>query len=281
MLHVFERCDAARIALGAAGLMDREGIVVPDRVLTRTDLLGLEPALGERARAGLLFPAEECIDPRDLTAALAAAIRQEGGKIHEGTTVTDFRVANGEVTAIRCGGTEVAVSAVVLAAGVWSRGLAARLGVYLPLLAGRGYSLHLRMPAPLTIGLHLSDVSLGLSPTSDGGRLTGVMELCRPRSKPRRTARLKAMLESGIGYVKGWPGPEAVTDESAWSGMRPITPDGLPLIGPVSSFGNTYVCTGHGMWGIALALPSGAALADYVTSGKRPPVLEPFSLDRW
>lgn len=280
LLHLFERPEAARRALAAASVLDRDGIVVPQELLKRQQLLELEPAVGERAHAGFLFPEERCVDPRRFTASLTAAIVEGGGEIRPGSPVTGVGVSGSIVSSVQSGAHSSSVSAVVVAAGAWSGRIARLLGQALPVLVGRGYSLNIRLENRLKVGLHLSDVSVGLAPTQTGARIAGIMEISSPAGQSRSGRRMIAMLRSGAGYVKGWPAPDPLAVAGAWSGMRPITPDGLPLIDRIPHLQNAYVSTGHGMWGIALALPSGAALAQFLTEGRRPRILEPFGLDR-
>jgi D-amino-acid dehydrogenase len=73
-----------------------------------------------------------------------------------------------------------------------------------------------------------------------------------------------------------WEHPEI---EQPWAGMRPITPDGLPVLDRMG-FENLFVASGYAMQGVTLAPPAGRALAEYVTTGTRPELLEPFALSR-
>ena len=75
-----------------------------------------------------------------------------------------------------------------------------------------------------------------------------------------------------------WARPEI---ESEWAGLRPITADGLPVIDRAGDLVNTYLATGYAMQGVTLAPSAGAALAELIVTGNRPPVLEPFRLDRF
>ena len=75
-----------------------------------------------------------------------------------------------------------------------------------------------------------------------------------------------------------WQTPEI---ESEWAGMRPITADGLPILDRAGDLENTYIATGYSMQGVTLAPTSGQALAEMITTGRRPLLLEPFRLDRF
>jgi len=109
------------------------------------------------------------------------------------------------------------------------------------------------------------------------------------RSAPRRRRRAPAGRTSPppntAHYFDGWDeldgngGGGAL--EELWVGRRPLTPDGLPILDQVPPFDNLFVATGHSMLGITLAPASGQALADYVLTGQRPTLLEPFRLRRF
>jgi D-amino-acid dehydrogenase len=68
--------------------------------------------------------------------------------------------------------------------------------------------------------------------------------------------------------------------ESQWAGMRPIMPDGLPVLDRAGPYENVYLATGYSMQGVTLAPPAGRALAELVATGERPAVLEPFAFER-
>jgi D-amino-acid dehydrogenase len=281
MLHVFAEVNDARDALKEASAVARDGLAGPDRLMDRGQLLALEPALGDRVRAGFLYPEEQCVDPRQFTAALVATVERAGATIHPGAPVTGFTVERGRVSAVHRGSQRDAVERVIICAGVWSGRLAAQLGARTSLIAGRGYSLDIALPSPPQLGLHLSDVHLGLSPTPTGVRIAAAMELSGPGQRPHTARRLKAIVRCGDGYVKDWPTYDPVFADTGWSGMRPLTADGLPVIGPLPELANAYVNAGHGMWGITLSLPSGAAIAELVLSGHAPNVLAPFTPARF
>ena len=75
-----------------------------------------------------------------------------------------------------------------------------------------------------------------------------------------------------------WQTPEI---EDEWAGMRPITADGLPILDRAGPFENAYIATGYAMQGVTLAPTAGQALAEMIATGRRPPILEPFRLDRF
>jgi D-amino-acid dehydrogenase len=65
-----------------------------------------------------------------------------------------------------------------------------------------------------------------------------------------------------------------------WAGLRPVTPDGLPVLDRLHPLDNVYISTGHSMLGITLAPASGIAMAEFIQTGRRPQILRPFSVAR-
>src|SRR5205085_10442305 len=102
----------------------------------------------------------------------------------------------------------------------------------------------------------------GLSPFHDSLRIAGVFELgsSSVETPPRVGERLIA---AARGYLDSW---QPTTDEpiTPWAGLRPATPNGLPLIGALPGFENIYLATGHGMLGVTLAPATAALLAPLV-----------------
>ena len=117
---------------------------------------------------------------------------------------------------------------------------------------------------------------MACSPFVDAVRISGIFELGGRNSSVNRRL-LDGMLRSASVFLRDW-----VVEEQRfeWAGMRPTTPDDLPLISAVPGFGHLYVATGHGMLGVTLAPATAVALAPLVLEDRTVPELEPFRLDR-
>jgi D-amino-acid dehydrogenase len=125
--------------------------------------------------------------------------------------------------------------------------------------------------------MKLAEPNVACSPFQDAVRISGIFELGgRDLSVNRRL--LDGVLRSASVFLRDW-----VVEEQRfeWAGMRPTTPDDLPLIGAVPGFEHLYVATGHGMLGVTLAPATGVALAPLVLEDRIVPELEPFRLDRF
>jgi D-amino-acid dehydrogenase len=176
------------------------------------------------------------------------------------------------------------VESVVLAGGATCGTLLRPLGVRLPLTAGKGYSFVRRLRTLPRRPIHLGDIKVAVTPFARGLRIAGTMELSG-NNEVLRTSRARAIAHGTAQYFDGWhelePGGIGSGPEELWVGRRPLTPDGLPILDRADPYENLYVATGHSMLGVTLAPASGQAMADYVLSGTRPELLEPFRLRRF
>jgi D-amino-acid dehydrogenase len=238
-------------------------------------LAALEPAL-DRARVvtGLHARVDRFVRPERLTAALADRLRGDGVEIREGCELrTLMRTAGGWALETTSG--PVSVQRLVVAAGLPTASLLRRHGVRVPLIGARGYSVTIAgRGTPPRHALYLAEAKLGLSPFDGGVRVAGVFELgaSNEQISPGVGERL---LAAARPYLAGWqPDPDGPVE--AWAGLRPATPDGLPLIGAVPGLDNIYLATGHGMLGVTLAPATANLLAPLVLEGRAAPELAPF-----
>jgi D-amino-acid dehydrogenase len=142
-------------------------------------------------------------------------------------------------------------------------------------MGARGYSVTLAgRGTPPRHALYLAEAKLGLSPFDGGVRVAGVFEL--GASNENVSAGVgERLLAAAHPYLGGWhPDPDGPVD--AWAGLRPATPDGLPLIGALPGLDGIYLATGHGMLGVTLAPATANLLAPLVLEDRAAPELTPF-----
>ncbi len=167
----------------------------------------------------------------------------------------------------------------VLAAGAWTPKIARYAGVSLPIQAGKGYSLEFS-PAPIHVKhpIYLHESRVAITPFRNALRLAGTLELAGldPRVRPGRIAAISAAARQSLA---GWPANPG--NAHAWAGFRPITPDGLPVIGRLPGFENLLVASGHAMLGVTLAPVTGEAVAELLVSGGALERLVPFDPGRF
>src|SRR5699024_8448101 len=147
-----------------------------------------------------------------------------------------------------------------------------------PIEAGKGYGLKFRQsPIELKSSIYLNDDRVAVSPFDDGIRLSGTMELSG-MSERFTERRIGAIHKAGKRYLNGWPKDSEPVQ--VWTGMRPMSPDGLPILGWAPGYNNLAIASGHAMLGVTLASVTGEEIAKLVIEGEPSELIKPFGLNR-
>jgi D-amino-acid dehydrogenase len=248
-------------------------------VLSGPALAEREPALRPTLAGGIYFPQERHIRPDALVSGLVSRCRELGATFLEHTPVTDVR-RDTRVRAVLTTSGVVEADEYLLAAGAHSGPVSSLFGRALPVRPGKGYSVDYR-PAPvkLTSMVDLCDARVAVTPLDGTLRLAGTMEFAG-LDTTINAVRVRAIEQAPSRYFTKWH-PERVQRAAPWAGARPMTPDGLPIIGMFPSLTNAWVATGHGMLGVTLGPATGRALAEAMGTGTLPGVLAPFDPNRF
>lgn len=239
-------------------------------LLTGEEARIAQPVLSSQIRAAVRLRGQRFINPGRFVEAVAESVRARGGQLLEGTSVTDLQVT-GSAVAVRSGGIEHRLDALVLASGTWLGELARRFGVRQVVQAGRGYSFSVPVEQLPSGPLYFPAQRVACTPLGERLRVAGMMEFRAPDA-PLDQRRIRAIVDATRPLLRGvdWDGR---ADE--WVGSRPCTVDGLPLVGPTRS-PRVFVAGGHSMWGISLGPLTGRLLAETITTGRIPAQLRPF-----
>jgi D-amino-acid dehydrogenase len=253
-------------AIGFSGAIEE---LAPD------DACALEPSLARnRIAGGVHALVDRYVRPESLTGGLADWLVRKRVRIEDAVEVTGFAQA-GDGVRIQTGDGQVDADRVVVAAGASSPPLLRSLGIRMPLVGARGYSVTLAGGETRPRhALYLAEAKVGISSYDDTVRIAGVFELGRAQATVDR-GRLHAMVARIEPYFAGWR-PSGEIPVLEWAGLRPMTADGLPLIGRAPALRHVFVATGHGMLGVTLAPATAAALAPLVLEGRVAPELLPF-----
>jgi D-amino-acid dehydrogenase len=167
---------------------------------------------------------------------------------------------------------------VVIATGSWSAQLARGLPVRIPLQPGKGYSVTMDRP-PLSPQIPVMNMERRVAITPIGNRLrfAGTMELAGLDLRLNEV-RAAAVLRGGLEVIAGIGTPRNV---ERWCGLRPCTPDGLPIIDRIPAHPHLYLCTGHAMLGYTLGPISGKLLAEMITEGQTSMPTAAVRIDRF
>ncbi|WP_181272662.1 FAD-dependent oxidoreductase [Brevibacterium oceani] len=225
-----------------------------------------EPALSDRIRHGFFFPADRQLEPDSLTSGMLTKLSALGVDVREDTRIGRFVRTGGTVTAVVTTDAEViGADAFVIAAGVPSGALAAELGQKIPIYSGKGYSIDYT-PAPIELktSLTLEDARVAVTPLNGMLRLAGTMEFGSRDDRVNDT-RVGAIRRSAQEAFRGWDG--GIGEQPPWAGSRPMTPDGLPVIGRLAAAANVFINSGHSMLGLTLAPGSARLLAGLMADG--------------
>jgi D-amino-acid dehydrogenase len=253
-------------------------------VLTELDadqLRQYEPALSRDFTRGVLMEENGHIgNPHRLVQSLAAAVMRNGGRIQHAKAL-GFTFDGKRLRAVRTDHGEIACEAAVVAAGAWSKPLAAAAGDKVPLDTERGYHMMIRDPEVVPrLPISDADGKYVATPMETGLRFAGTVEFAGLQAAPNwRRARM--LLEQGR---KLFPALRETYPEerlSQWMGFRPSLPDSLPCIGPARNSPDVIYAFGHGHVGMIGSPMTGKVVADLV-AGRAPAIdVTPFRASRF
>jgi D-amino-acid dehydrogenase len=245
---------------------------VPYQVLDRDGCVGAEPALAavqHRIAGGLLLPQDETGDCHMFTQVLAARAAGLGVRFLFGTTIERLQADATGIAGVATSAGLLRADAYVVALGSWSPLLLRPLGIVIPVYPVKGYSITVPIADPLAAPVStVMDESYKVAITRLGDRIRvgGTAEVSgySDRLYPARRATLDHSL------TELFPRGGKLADATFWSGLRPMTPDGPPLIG-ATRYANLHLNTGHGTLGWTMACGSARVLSDLL-SGKSPEI---------
>jgi glycine oxidase len=221
----------------------------------------LEPALQTPARVPLYLK-ERCVDPRHLTTAAIAAARHRGVDSSSGDQVLAVDVRNGKAAGVRTNKTQFAAAIVVNCAGAW----AGQIGPHtFPTRPVKGQMLCVAMPKKNFVRHVVRTPDVYLIPRSDGRMLIGATVEEAGFDKHTVPETLQTLRKAALNLVPKLADARIL---EAWAGLRPGTPDKLPILGETTTPGY-FVATGHFRDGILLA-PITARVMSHVIAGQKP-----------
>lgn len=272
-LTVFRDTETLKDAERAITVLRNEGFEV--RRIGREELLALEPAV-QGAVGGLHFPtAANCIDLQGFGERLGAHLRRNSG--HLSSPVTRLEPQSNGSWVITAASGRLTAQRVVVSMGVNSAGLLRPLGYRVPLAPSRGYNLTL--PAPDTSIVHpmiFAEPHFAATPMRGGIRLAGTVEFAAPAAKPN-LRRADMLFELAKQYL-----PDLRRDGATrWMGVRPMTPDTVPVIAKANRHPNLFCCFGHGHLGLTQAAISARCITALIDNQVPPVNLSPFDLARF
>ena len=251
-----------RRAFEAYGSTDRllsDSFHEPARRLVGEEMREFEPALNPGLAGGWYYETDAHLRADRLLAAWRVLLESRGVLIREGCTFDGF--ARGAAGASAAGTSQgrLEAEAFVVATGAWTPLLSRELGCRVPIQPGKGYSLTTSRPARCPrVPLIFPETRVAVTPLASGLRLGSMMEFVGYDStmSPKRLD----LLRSGAAPFLAEPWGDKV--EESWTGWRPMTYDGIPIIGPSPALPNVLIAAGHGMLGVTMAPATGRLVAE-------------------
>lgn len=277
LLAVYEHQASFDAARTANALVERAGVKAER--WTAEQVREREPAIVGPTVGGYFFPDDAHCKPYEAVQVLAAEAAAAGVRFVERAEVFGVSPASGHAprrVQTTAGG--FTADRILLAAGSWSEDLGKLLDLRIPVLGAKGYSMLVPKAQPHpTRSIYLIERKVAVNPHHDALRIAGTLELVKNDfSINRRRVDVilrgaKAMLNIG----------EAPVVHELWRGLRPCTPDGMPVIGRARGRGDVWLATGHQMAGLKTAPATGVLLAQLMT-GETPSFdPQPFRGDRF
>lgn len=249
--------------------------------LTAEQVQAMEPQTKLSILGAVYFQCDAHLYPNKLMHNLRQYLPAQGVQLVPNEEVTGVEKTNGKITKVltRTGAYEAGL--VVVATGSWSRGMAARLNVNLPMVAGRGYSVtYENAPYKMNHPAILMEGKVAVTPM-DGNKIRfgGTMEITSLNAPPNMN-RVKGILRTVKNFLPEYDIPMPAR-EQVWFGYRPCSADGLPYIGRIKHLENCILATGHSMLGLSLGAGTGKLVSELANEQPASINLQPFAPERF
>ncbi|MFZ9661101.1 MAG: NAD(P)/FAD-dependent oxidoreductase [Chitinophagaceae bacterium] len=250
------------------------------RIYNAREVQDLEPEVEVNVRGGILYPIDAHIHPGDFMHSITNYLRDHDVSLQLNTEVTGFRKNGNTIESVITDKGEFETEEVVIANGSWLPVLTKTLGISIILQAGKGYSMTFDH---VSKNLHhpsiLVDHRVAMTPMGNDLRMGGTMEISGLNS-PKLLKRARAIFDAASLYYPKLDVsfPE---EDNIWSGLRPLSPDGLPYIGRHSSYKNLVIAGGHAMLGISLASGTGKLIEEIISQKPTSVPIEAFDVERF
>lgn len=233
--------------------------------LNGEEIKKMEPALRGNLTGGVYFPNEAHVEPMGVVQALQKKFLALGGSILEKVQFQTATVESGICKSIQTNAGTMLADQYVLATGSWSKDLAKAFNLSVPILGGKGYALISNpLPAQPQYPMMFVEKKIAITPRKNSLRIAGTLELV-DQDFSLTERRVEALKKGASEFLSI---PENNTYTEVWRGLRPCTPDGVPLIGFSSRVSNLMLACGHQMLGLQSGYGTGMLVADLARKGK-------------
>ncbi|MGB7393639.1 MAG: FAD-dependent oxidoreductase [Pricia sp.] len=246
--------------------------------LNKSQLDAIEPDIKVDAKGAIHYECDGHTTPTEFMPKLLAFLRAAGVSVRTNEEVLDLSLSQGRINGVSTSEGSYSADEIVLAAGSWSGTLSKKLNITLPLQAGKGYRINVSRPTGIKMPAILMEASMAVTPMKGFTRFAGTMEF----SGINDDIKKERVLAIANGAKKFYPELEITEDEiaDAKTGLRPVSPDGLPYIGRSKDIKNLTFATGHAMMGWSLGPATGKLVSEIIDGKKTSMDISAFMPDR-
>jgi D-amino-acid dehydrogenase len=265
LLMLYQTKETEHEEAETAIFANRHGIEA--HILSVEEIQEMEPDVKVKARGGVYFPGDAHISPNLLVSGLIKFLKEQGVIFQTATTVQDFVIESNKIKEIKSDKGDFSFDEVVFATGSWSGLMGKKLGITLPMQAGKGYSFTLPdVKKNIRIPSIFLEARVAVTPMGDSLRFGGTMEISGVDHRINMN-RVKGIVDAIPNYYPEMK-VELPKKEEVWHGLRPCSPDGLPYIGRSEKIQNLVIATGHSMMGLSLGPGTGKLVSQVVNQGQ-------------
>ncbi|OWW25535.1 amino acid dehydrogenase [Zobellia sp. OII3] len=246
--------------------------------LDQKQLARLEPNVAIDAKGAIHYECDGHTTPTQFMPKMLDHLRKVGVEIRLNEEVVDLKVKDNRIQEVQTSKRNYTADEVVLAAGSWSGKIARKINLDLPLQGGKGYSINVARPTGISIPAILMESNMAVTPMQGFTRFAGTMEFSGLNDHIRK--------ERAVAIAKGahsfYPTVDINDNEiaNAKTGLRPVSPDGLPYIGRSNKLKNLTFATGHAMMGWSLGPVTGKLVSEIIGDRNTVMDIKAFSPDR-
>ena len=260
--------------IGKRGI--KEGLGVKN--LSSKEVAQLEPKANLDIKGAVYYDSDAHMTPTDFMSEMVTYLKSKGVTFYADEKVINIQVSNNNISKIITNKQELNADEVVLAAGSWSPLLTKKIGIQIPVQAGKGYRINVERETNIKIPAILCEAKVAVTPMDGFTRFAGTMEVAGI-NHTINPVRVNAIADAAKSYYKKIE-ITAQEKENAECGLRPCSPDGLPYIGKSSKCNNLTIATGHAMMGWSLGPATGKLISEVILDKKASLNLDSFHPDR-
>ena len=246
--------------------------------LSKEEVQKIEKNVDLNIKGAVYYHSDAHMTPNEFMPQLKSFLVKKGVLFLENQSIDELLILGDKISAVKTKNQEFKADEFVIAAGSWTPELVKKLGISIPIQAGKGYRIDVARPTNISIPAILLEAKVAVTPMNGFTRFAGTMEF-GGINHVINPVRVNAIVNAAENYYDDLKinEEEKVT---AQCGLRPCSPDGLPFIGKISSIKNATIASGHAMMGWSLGPVTGKLVSEILDNKKTSLDIQPFSVER-